>query len=256
MSSRKVIPKKKRFEIFKRDSFTCQYCGAKAPEVILELDHVDPVANGGSDDMLNLITACFDCNRGKSDRKLDDNSVILKQRDSLELLNEKRTQITMLMEWKTELLLMDDEQIEAVNEYFLKLTGYSMSASFKKLKLRPFLKKYGLSDLLEAIEVSCNTYYKAGTADEIQMALNKLGGVLYNRKLKKNNPLLFEKNMVRSYARSAFNYINEAECTSLIDNAYSHGHTDKDIKEIVRKCKSWSAFRTALEDIIGGNTTL
>lgn len=61
---------KKRFEIFKRDSFTCRYCGRKSPSVVLELDHVIPKSKGGKNDEINLVTSCFDCNRGKSDRNL------------------------------------------------------------------------------------------------------------------------------------------------------------------------------------------
>lgn len=70
MGSRKSLSKKQRFEIFKRDSFTCQYCGRTPPEVILEVDHINPVINGGDNDPLNLITACFDCNRGKGAKEL------------------------------------------------------------------------------------------------------------------------------------------------------------------------------------------
>ncbi len=54
-----------RFEIFKRDQHTCQYCGRRSPEVVLEVDHIQPLCDGGSDDEMNLITACWDCNRGK-----------------------------------------------------------------------------------------------------------------------------------------------------------------------------------------------
>jgi len=53
---RKAISKKMRFEILKRDSFTCQYCGKTPPEAILEIDHIDPVAEGGSNEILNLVT--------------------------------------------------------------------------------------------------------------------------------------------------------------------------------------------------------
>lgn len=60
-----AVSKSKRFEIFKRDGFTCQYCGQRAGDVVLELDHIHPVSKGGGDDPMNLITACFDCNRGK-----------------------------------------------------------------------------------------------------------------------------------------------------------------------------------------------
>lgn len=67
-----AIGKTKRFEIFKRDGFRCQYCGRTSAEVVLEVDHIDPRAKGGDDDDINLITACFDCNRGKRDRRLGD----------------------------------------------------------------------------------------------------------------------------------------------------------------------------------------
>jgi hypothetical protein len=66
------LSKKTRFEIFKRDGFTCQYCGQRPPEVVLEVDHIHPSSKGGSDDEINLITSCFDCNRGKSDKKIGD----------------------------------------------------------------------------------------------------------------------------------------------------------------------------------------
>jgi|SRR5208282_58735 len=55
----------KRFLVFKRDNFTCQYCGRKSPEAELECDHVIPRKRGGPDEIENLITSCFQCNRGK-----------------------------------------------------------------------------------------------------------------------------------------------------------------------------------------------
>lgn len=67
MSERKYISKELRFKILHRDNFTCQYCGRKAPEVILHVDHIRPVSKGGDNRESNLITACYDCNMGKSD---------------------------------------------------------------------------------------------------------------------------------------------------------------------------------------------
>src|SRR4051812_7427688 len=62
MGKRKGISKTVRFEVFKRDSFACVYCGRSAPEVILHIDHINPVSKGGDNDILNLRTACEDCN--------------------------------------------------------------------------------------------------------------------------------------------------------------------------------------------------
>lgn len=61
-----AVTKRTRFEVLRRDEHTCQYCGAKAPEVILHIDHVMPVALGGDDKPSNLLTACSTCNSGKT----------------------------------------------------------------------------------------------------------------------------------------------------------------------------------------------
>lgn len=66
-----AISVRTRFEVFKRDDFRCQYCGQRSPEVVLEVDHIVAVTNGGSDDPINLRTSCWACNSGKSDKPLD-----------------------------------------------------------------------------------------------------------------------------------------------------------------------------------------
>lgn len=70
MAVRVPIPKSVRFEVFKRDDFSCQYCGRHPPDVTLEVDHIIAVANGGTNAAENLLSACFDCNRGKAARPL------------------------------------------------------------------------------------------------------------------------------------------------------------------------------------------
>lgn len=67
---RKPIGKRKRFHILQRDGFRCQYCGAEATHSRLHVDHKYPVTRGGPNGDWNLVTACADCNLGKSDRTL------------------------------------------------------------------------------------------------------------------------------------------------------------------------------------------
>lgn len=62
----RAISRTLRFEILRRDSHTCRYCGGKAPDVKLTVDHVIPVALGGGNDPTNLVAACDRCNGGKS----------------------------------------------------------------------------------------------------------------------------------------------------------------------------------------------
>lgn len=65
--SRNVLSLRKRFFVLKRDEFTCKMCGACGPGVRLEVDHVVPFSQGGTDELSNLQTLCFNCNRGKRD---------------------------------------------------------------------------------------------------------------------------------------------------------------------------------------------
>jgi len=67
---RSPLPPKLRFEVLKRDKFVCQYCGACGSDLELEVDHVIPVSRGGKDDIKNLKTICWDCNKGKGDTVL------------------------------------------------------------------------------------------------------------------------------------------------------------------------------------------
>lgn len=63
--SRQPIPKSMRFRVLSRDGYKCRYCGASPPDVVLHLDHVMAVANGGQNTDDNLVTACLPCNIGK-----------------------------------------------------------------------------------------------------------------------------------------------------------------------------------------------
>jgi 5-methylcytosine-specific restriction endonuclease McrA len=61
------IPLRIRFLVLERDGFTCQFCGARPPAVMLEIDHFKARKHGGGNEPENLITTCSDCNRGKGD---------------------------------------------------------------------------------------------------------------------------------------------------------------------------------------------
>lgn len=70
--SRRDISLALRHAVLKRDHYACMYCGARPPFVSLQVDHYMPVARGGLNEIHNLITACSECNSGKSDSPPDD----------------------------------------------------------------------------------------------------------------------------------------------------------------------------------------
>lgn len=65
------VTKRLRYEVMRRDNHACRYCGAKAPEAKLTIDHVIPQALGGPDEPANLVAACEDCNSGKTSTPAD-----------------------------------------------------------------------------------------------------------------------------------------------------------------------------------------
>ena len=181
MAERKQLSKKMRFEVFKRDSFTCQYCGASAPEAILEVDHIVPVAKGGTNDILNLVTSCRDCNRGKSARELSDDSVVKKQKAQLDELNEKREQTEMLVEWKKELQSLTDEQADAINDCITSISGIPAN-DYGKSRIKKWIRDFGFSEVYTSTEISFYKYYVDGDTDTWELAFDKIGGVCYNRR--------------------------------------------------------------------------
>lgn len=68
--TRRALKPSLRFMIMDRDGFRCVYCGCSGSDSALHVDHVTPVSKGGSDDPANLVTACEECNIGKSARLL------------------------------------------------------------------------------------------------------------------------------------------------------------------------------------------
>lgn len=203
---RKPISKKLRFEVFKRDNFTCQYCGRMAPDVILQVDHINPVSNGGTNDILNLVTSCFECNNGKGARKLNENQELKKQQEQLKELNEKRNQLEMLIEWKKELEKLELDQVKRIEELFTNVENVCFTDSGIK-KIKSLIKKYGFNEVYESAGISLNQYDFKSSFDYISricanrsyqkkhpemMHVNYLFKILKNRKIYLENDELFK----------------------------------------------------------------
>lgn len=183
MAERKGITKSTRFEVFKRDKFKCQYCGRTAPDVILEVDHILPVAEGGGNDLFNLITSCRDCNRGKGKKKLDDESSIKKQTEELALMAVRKEQMEMMLEWKKELISFKDETASIVINYVNKNYSYGEGGlnEYGEADIKRLLHQFTVEEVIEAIDIAFSQYYN-GTDYSWNKAVNRIGGICYNRR--------------------------------------------------------------------------
>jgi len=149
---RKAISKKTRFDVFKRDSFTCQYCGAHPPSTILHIDHIEPVANGGGNDIDNLITACVQCNLGKGARSLSAIPQTLK--DKATEIKEAEEQLRgyhSVIESQRERIEQDAWQVAELIKPGASENGFN-KADF--LSIKRFIQQLGLHECIDAAEIA------------------------------------------------------------------------------------------------------
>lgn len=242
---RKALPKKLRFEVFKRDSFTCQYCGRMAPDVVLEVDHIVPVAEGGTNDIMNLITSCHDCNSGKGKRKLSENEEVKKQQDMLKELNEKREQIEMMLQWRSELSQFEEEQIDKVEMlYASSCDGAGFNEEERKV-ISKLIRRYGFIEVYDCTRIAAKTYYSPDNPDSDFVVFNYISRICYNRKLQSDMPILKDVNYIVKIAKNRLAYLNAYRLKGFLCK-YMNLEDSENVKEIVKSCRNWTELKERL----------
>lgn len=142
------VSKSLRFEVFARDGFACQYCGQRPPDVVLEVDHIHPVSKGGQDDSMNLITSCFDCNRGKRAKVIS--SVAPRPDADIAFLKlaQEAAEIRRFLKAKKKLDKLSDHACEALSNVWGKWISSDLPGDATLLQ---WTKRYGAQEVEAAI---------------------------------------------------------------------------------------------------------
>lgn len=246
---RKTLSKKTRFEVFKRDNFTCQYCGRTAPDVVLEIDHIKPIKDGGENDILNLITACFDCNRGKGKRKLSQNEEIKKQQEMLKQLNKKREQLEMMLKWKKELESLDDDMVDKIENVLYEATKNRFS-KIGRIRCLKNIKKFGFEEVYECAKISIDQYLIEDDEESISKVFDYIGKICYNRAKQKENPALYHINYLIKIADNRFNYCDNVKLRIFLKQNFEEEDFEV-LKEIFKEAKNWTELKYDLKDYYG-----
>ena len=169
------VSPKVRFEVFKRDNFTCRYCGYKTPKVILEVDHVIPRSKGGPDEINNLVTSCWECNRGKGATLLSDIPNEPSLHDKTILMLEREMQLAEFNEIKRRIREREDNQIDELLAFWDDLAS-GHARQFPEIPtLRRYLKVISVEDIKNAMEI-------AFSKKSDWVGVNYLYGILRNWK--------------------------------------------------------------------------
>jgi len=252
MTERKAISKKIRFEVFKRDRFTCQYCGRSAPDIILNIDHILPVSKGGENDITNLITSCFDCNSGKKDRLLSDSETIKRQKAQLDELQERRDQLKMMMQWNRELLNIEKEYLNEANIFWGELVSPYYLTEHGEKELQKLIDKFGLSEVLECMRISTSQYLECDdnnkfTQESVNKSFEYISKIATFRKLSLNKPYIRDLYYIRGILRKRMNYVNNWQSIQILEKAYKNGIDIDRLKSIAIESPSYSRWRDYME---------
>jgi HNH endonuclease len=150
-----------RFEVFKRDGFTCQYCGRKTPDVVLEVDHVIPRAADGGDEPENLVTACFDCNHGKAARLLDDRAPTPSVAAQADMLCEREEQLRAYHELRDEITERRNQTYDTVRNHWFDVWGATSLNRWHMPwdnTLRAAVDKLGPTEVMDAMDITATRF--------------------------------------------------------------------------------------------------
>lgn len=151
-SMRKAISKKLRFDVFKRDGFVCAYCGATPPNVVLQVDHIHPVAEGGTNAIDNLITSCQPCNIGKGANVLTNIPTSLKEKASF--VAEQEAQIRGYYEIMQEQEQRIDSEMWEIADIIESGSPESGMNRGWLSSIKKFLKSLGFFEVKDAAELA------------------------------------------------------------------------------------------------------
>lgn len=165
--TRSTLGKKLRFEIFRRDGFTCRYCGAQPPTVVLEVDHIQARSRGGSDDPTNLITSCSHCNSGKGASTIEASARLRPDAD-LEYLEAQQETVEVYLASKEERDRAELLLLEVLRGEWQKRLSEDYAVPTDRVLLN-WLSQFSVEDIEEAIRRAGpygeSGYLDAATAD-------------------------------------------------------------------------------------------
>ena len=244
-TTRKAIPKGVRFDVFKRDSFKCQLCGATAPDVLLEIDHIHPVAKGGTNDITNLITACQPCNAGKSDKTLDENTTIMKSRTQLDQLQERREPLELMMSWMEGLRELKESAVDRVADYWHEFApGFTMNQNGRN-NLQKWIRKFNVDEICRAMDVAAEQYLKFEddgniTTETWEEAFSKIPGICRVERSSEDEPDLKDLYYIRGIVKKRLNgrLYKDYESLDLLKTAHSWDVPLDELRAIAKRVSS------------------
>lgn len=236
------VSNKKRFGVFERDSFTCQYCGKKPPDVVLQADHIVSRKDGGDDSEMNLVTSCFACNNGKSSKSLDIRTIRAASfKQELEILEARKGQLEAYFNFLKRKAEVEDEETNIYQRCWEEESDGESTLTDKGLRnMRSLAERYSSAMIFEAIRIAWSKSHVSNEAKFPYMC-----GVLKNLKLQSEDPETAEAsyalNRSLSLIRNAYPYFNEGFLRKFLPEM-----PEVIVGQLVNESNNWTQLKNAI----------
>jgi len=255
-NQREAIPKSVRVQVLERDHFRFVYCGqspAVDNDVLLEVDHIHPVAKGGDNDPLNLQTLCWDCNAGKSDKTPGEIAKVRGSYKEAEAQQEKREQLEQIAEWYQRLRDNDRNAARTAVEHFSFYAGSASDYSPREQDLIKHIRQFGIDEVMTAIDIAGTQYVVTNATGEVVPesvveARHKLAGILYTRKIERRDPNQAALSHLYNTLNKRFHSVDRKRFFAVGKQVMHLGLSQNDIFSILYQSEDWNAFIKQLDN--------
>jgi hypothetical protein len=253
---RKGIPERLRFEVFKRDAFTCVYCGRRPPQVVLHCDHRTPQALDGPTTILNLVTACDDCNLGKGAIPLDTQQMLDRHMDDAAKLQEKRRQLKWIEEWYRELAQNDELMRSTIADHYQRhVLGWRLNPDFLNKLARLAQRNNALDCVLDAIKDLAAEHGRTEDGAFTEESARRIGEKLERisrfkislRQLPNVSQHIDEARYIFGILRRvSTKHLDSKEVFATLDRALARGMRIADLRTLAKQSRSYRDFEESV----------
>ena len=168
-------------------------------------------------------------------------------------IEERRAQLDMMIEWREEIVGLQDEAVDALDRRIVARTGLSMDEEYRQ-RMRRWVRHYGLAVVFEALEDALDQMleWRDGVVllASWERAFASIPQVVELRQVARDKPHFREFVYICGLLRRRLPYLNELRCLRLMEDGLGAGASIEAMKAFARTVKSWTAFRKGLEEFI------
>jgi len=195
---------------------------------------------------MNLVTSCMECNLGKRDRELSDESAIMVQRTRVEELQEKQDQILMAIQWGRDLDSLEEFALDHLEEYWSELTSYTLTESGRE-SLRRLLGRFEFKALVAAMNTAAKQYLTMtegakATHESVEIAWNKIAGILTIQRQEEKRPGIKRLYYIRGIGRKRFRYFDDHKAIALLKQCHRDGVSVEVMESLTKEVANWSTW--------------